>query len=263
MAVFTDCSIDVERVRNITVAQARSLERANTSTTTTAAAPETTPTTTAGANEMDRATVRWWLDNPSLQSVACDVGISVVQQTEGDFIDGDTFARLCAGEDPRSPSSAPSFTADELNSILGPAAQAWAVGPSATYDALAAAARTIVESRRTLLPELVDDGGELPSTVLNRLTSYPGSDREVIRSLHQLALVSPVTLGEGSYLVNSEVPPGTYRAVDVSGCYWETLDSAGEINDNNFVNDAPQVLMVVRESDYAVNNECSEMVKID
>ena len=29
------------------------------------------------------------------------------------------------------------------------------------------------------------------------------------------------------------------------GCYWETLDEAGEINDNNFVDAAPQVLMTV------------------
>ena len=88
----------------------------------------------------------------------------------------------------------------------------------------------------------------------------------VLTHLETLKLPSvavPFILRKGSYLVGAEVPPGTYRAQNVDGCYWETLDEAGEINDNNFVDSAPQVLMTVRSSDYAVNNDCAVMVKID
>jgi hypothetical protein len=62
--------------------------------------------------------------------------------------------------------------------------------------------------------------------------------------------------------VGSEVQPGTYRAQNVDGCYWATLDEAGEINDDNFVNGAPQVLAVIEPSDYAFENDCGFMVRV-
>jgi hypothetical protein len=57
--------------------------------------------------------------------------------------------------------------------------------------------------------------------------------------------------------------PGTYVAFDVEDCYWETLDDAGEINDNNFVSAAPRVEVTIRESDLAFNSEgCGRWVRI-
>ncbi len=64
------------------------------------------------------------------------------------------------------------------------------------------------------------------------------------------------TINAGTYRVGNEtgyVAPGTYAATDVDGCYWERLDAAGEIIDNNFVNAAPRVEFTVRASDYAIN----------
>jgi hypothetical protein len=59
----------------------------------------------------------------------------------------------------------------------------------------------------------------------------------------------------GTAVPGESVRPGTYVAYDVDGCYWERLDAAGEIIDNNFVNAAPQVQVTIRGSDFAFNSE--------
>ena len=148
---------------------------------------------------------------------------------------------------------------EEVEAVIAAAANAWLAEPSGpTYDALAAAAQSLIDSGRPLAPEI--------KHAMESLAVYPGSDLLVFTHLGTLKLPSvavPFILRKGSYLVGAEVPPGTYRALNVKDCYWETLDEAGEINDNNFIFDLPQVLMTVRSSDYAVNNDCAVMVKID
>jgi hypothetical protein len=68
---------------------------------------------------------------------------------------------------------------------------------------------------------------------------------------------------DGTYTVGEDAVPGTYRTTDaVEGCYWETLDQAGEINDNNFVDSAPQVMMTIRSRDHAVHlDECGLWIR--
>jgi hypothetical protein len=214
---------------------------------------------------MDEATVIWWLSQgPLLQRTSCQVGFSTVRLVEP-TVNRRTFERLCNGERPGGRGGR-AYTKADLNAILGPPAAAWVAEPSGpTYDALATAAKSMLLSGRALTrDQLVDRGGVAASEVIPRLVTYPGEDVAVLSALDDLALdiELPFLLRKGSYLVNTEVPPGTYKATDVEDCYWETLDEAGEINDNNFVNDAPQVLMSVNSSDYAVNNDCETMVKV-
>ena len=159
---------------------------------------------------------------------------------------------------------------DELNAILGPAANEWLAAPSGpAYDALAAAAASIVATGRPLGRPLMDPftgSAHSASDVLRLLSTYPGSDEQVIFYLDALNLpsvASPFVLKVGTFRVNEEMPPGVYQATDVGTCYWATLDDAGEINDNNFINSARQVRMTVRSSDFAVENDCEPMIKID
>ncbi|TFD74615.1 hypothetical protein E3T54_13655 [Cryobacterium sp. Sr8] len=63
-----------------------------------------------------------------------------------------------------------------------------------------------------------------------------------------------IVFGAGVRTVGKDLQPGVYIAVNVSNCYWERLDSAGEIHDNNFIMGAPRVEVTVRSSDYAFNS---------
>lgn len=88
---------------------------------------------------------------------------------------------------------------------------------------------------------------------------------------------APVTLYSGVYSIGDEwtgstggqsgdetTLPGMYRVLDVEDCYWERLDGAGEIIDNNFINAAPRVEATIRSSDFAFNSEgCGRWVRID
>lgn len=152
---------------------------------------------------------------------------------------------------------------EEIATTLAPTATAWMAQRSgSTYDAMAGVARSLLETADVpttrveeifTVRELVED-----------LATYPGDDAWVYFALSKLGIPgAPRVIRQGTFVVGSEILPGTYRAENVDGCYWKTLDEAGEINDNNFVNSAPQVLMTVRPSDFAVNNECGLMVKVD
>ncbi|WP_311245419.1 MULTISPECIES: hypothetical protein [unclassified Microbacterium] len=70
--------------------------------------------------------------------------------------------------------------------------------------------------------------------------------------------------GSGVFEVNTKIQPGTYRASgDIQNCYWERLDSAGEIIANNFVSAATQVEVTVQASDFSVHfTGCGEFVKV-
>jgi hypothetical protein len=60
---------------------------------------------------------------------------------------------------------------------------------------------------------------------------------------------------DGNYRVGSQVQPGTYFVEDVSNCYWERLDSAGNIIDNNFVTDALRVEATIGSGDFSFHTE--------
>ncbi len=172
------------------------------------------------------------------------------------------YDSLCATH-----ASAPApFTDDEIAAVIVPAANAWLADPNAdTLAALSATAEGLATSGR--LP-----GGEVGTGLGNsaiasgvRQLRSPSDDNAVVGALIPFAnygATLPVYVEEGTYTVGQDIEPGTYRALNVTDCYWATLDEAGEINDNNFVNSAPQVLATVRASDFAFENDCGLMVKV-
>ncbi|GAA2001391.1 hypothetical protein [Brevibacterium samyangense] len=71
--------------------------------------------------------------------------------------------------------------------------------------------------------------------------------------------------GSGTYRVGEDISPGTYVTESDSGfdgCYWERLDSAGNIIDNNFIRSGFRAEVTIRESDYSFSTErCGEWRK--
>lgn len=161
----------------------------------------------------------------------------------------------------------PPYTVDEFRAALEPAAVAWILKPSAAlFDELSAVATVIWDSLRPL-PVITTQSHDDVLRALDDLTSYPGHDNIVIRDLELLREWLPglpTVLYDGVYEVGVDIEPGKYRVLDVSDCYWERLDDAGEILDNNFISGAPQALVTVRSSDFAVNFDgCGPWVKIN
>lgn len=71
--------------------------------------------------------------------------------------------------------------------------------------------------------------------------------------------------GSGTYRVGEDISPGTYVTESENGfdgCYWERLDSAGNIIDNNFIHSGFRAEVTIRESDYSFSTErCGEWRK--
>lgn len=69
----------------------------------------------------------------------------------------------------------------------------------------------------------------------------------------------------GDYKVGEDVPAGTYVTESedsFDGCYWERLDSAGNIIDNNFMSSGFRAEVTIRASDYSFSSDgCGEWVK--
>jgi hypothetical protein len=71
----------------------------------------------------------------------------------------------------------------------------------------------------------------------------------------------------GMWLVGQQVSPGTYSANASSGCYWERLSGFGnsldDINDNDFVGSAGQVIVQIRSSDagFDADADCGTWTK--
>jgi hypothetical protein len=163
-------------------------------------------------------------------------------------------------EAPTTTARPASITLEEIGALLQAPAIAWMTQPSGPgFDAVASVASSLLDAGRSMPPDA--------KALLTILRTYPGGDGRVYVTLDAFRAVMPsipFVLTDGSYLVGAQVPAGTYRTIhSVDGCYWETLDQAAEINDNNFVSAAPQVLMTIRSSDYAVNSDgCGPWVRV-
>lgn len=68
----------------------------------------------------------------------------------------------------------------------------------------------------------------------------------------------------GTFLVGSEVKPGTYAVEgEIENCYWERTDDRGEIIDNGFVVGARRVEVTIRSTDHSFHNTgCGEWRKV-
>jgi len=64
-----------------------------------------------------------------------------------------------------------------------------------------------------------------------------------------------IVFSDGVRTVGKDIQPGVYVSIgNLSDCYWERLDSSGEILDNNFIMGAPRAQVTVRSSDFAFNS---------
>jgi len=93
---------------------------------------------------------------------------------------------------------------------------------------------------------------------------HPSAATMANGSVEQQERTNGTRFGSGVFEVNSRIQPGTYRAAGaIQNCYWERLDSAGEIIDNNFVSAATQVEITIQASDFSVHFDgCGEFVKV-
>lgn len=63
-------------------------------------------------------------------------------------------------------------------------------------------------------------------------------------------------VGNGTFRVGTDVVPGTYVFEgEVTNCYWETLDAAGNIIANNFVTSGLRVEAYVNASDFSFSSQ--------
>lgn len=69
---------------------------------------------------------------------------------------------------------------------------------------------------------------------------------------------------DGNYRVGSRIQPGRYVTTNVEDCYWERLDSTGEIIDNNFVSDALRVEVSIAPTDFSFHAQgCGMWRQVD
>lgn len=70
------------------------------------------------------------------------------------------------------------------------------------------------------------------------------------------AVASGQMFGSGTFLVGTEIHPGPYVIEgDITDCYWERQDSAGQIIDNFFTMSARRVEVSIASTDYAFFSE--------
>lgn len=103
--------------------------------------------------------------------------------------------------------------------------------------------------------------------VLQMCPNQPGRDtilgkyeasREVIAQRE-----SGIRFASGVYKVHEDVQPGFYVSEgNFKNCYWERLDSAGNIIDNNFISNAFRVELEISPSDFSFSSSgCGEFVR--
>jgi len=80
-------------------------------------------------------------------------------------------------------------------------------------------------------------------------------------------LADRTTFGSGTFIVGTDIDPGTYRTDGAAGCYWARLSGFGgtlnEINANDFVPDPVPSLVTIRASDRGfLSSRCGQWRKV-
>ena len=73
-------------------------------------------------------------------------------------------------------------------------------------------------------------------------------------------------IGNGYSPVNGTImiQPGTYKTGPVSDCYWERLDSQGNIIENNMVSASQSIVVTIQPTDAAfVSKKCGSWTRVD
>jgi len=175
------------------------------------------------------------------------------------------------------------FAAASLSEVTQRLFDAWASGADDLYPAIDQEIRTVVidvleshgpisevagwqEEYLRLRREGIDefsDGDYFPEGTFTRLAviGVPESPVTLFTGVYKIG--DAWTGTSGGHSGDETTIPGTYVVLDVEDCYWETLDSAGAITDNNFVSAAPRVEAIIRSSDFAFNSEgCGRWVRV-
>lgn len=97
-------------------------------------------------------------------------------------------------------------------------------------------------------------------TALMLCPGHPNADMIRAHIAEQKDIAGELATGasfyDGNYRVGKRIQPGTYVITGhVSDCYWERLDGAGNIIDNNFVSSALRVEVTVAGSDFSFHSE--------
>lgn len=107
-------------------------------------------------------------------------------------------------------------------------------------------------------------GGSTPAAVT--VTSTPPAETKTVTvSVTPPPPPGPKTVIEtnGTFIVNTDIVPGTYRTDAKEGCYWARLRSlnTGDIIDNN-VSDGPQVVGILPTDAAFVTRNCGIWHKV-
>lgn len=90
--------------------------------------------------------------------------------------------------------------------------------------------------------------------------AMPGAPFALVRFTQPAGEAAALTTFDpGLWLVGSDIQPGTYRATDLDGCYWERLSgldgSFDSIIANDFLDESGQALVEIAGSDVAFSSE--------
>lgn len=84
------------------------------------------------------------------------------------------------------------------------------------------------------------------------------------RSFHnQVHAFNASAIGDGTYVVGSDIPPGTYSSNGGSGCYWARLASLNteDIIDNN-ISDGPQTVEILPSDKAFLTEGCGDWHRV-
>lgn len=129
----------------------------------------------------------------------------------------------------------------------------------------AALKKTLATDKATIseLQSKSDDVDKRETDVAARETAV--QDREDAVGTAEKTAASNTFSGSGTYLVGTDIKPGTYRSKDNDGCYWARLKglsgSLGDILANDNVN-GPTIVTIKKTDKAFETNRCGDWTKI-
>lgn len=107
-------------------------------------------------------------------------------------------------------------------------------------------------------------GSNGPATTVT--TTVPAETKTVTVTAAPPRAPGPKTTieSDGTFMVGTDIAPGTYRSAGKYGCYWARLRSldTNDIIDNN-VNDGPQVVQILPTDRAFMTKNCAAWHKVD
>lgn len=72
------------------------------------------------------------------------------------------------------------------------------------------------------------------------------------------------TFGDGTWIVGTDIAPGTYRSSGGSGCYWERTTGTGDLDDiiDNDNASGPAVVVIAPDDPFFVSKGCGTWTQV-